>query len=104
MYLHIAVPRPLEDTFIYKCPPEMEGQISVGKRVIAPFGRQMVTGYIINTSKELPTHLKPEIKQGQIKPISSVHSSYAVGYPITTMLLPRTTRELVLPLGMVLKT
>ncbi|HBI24679.1 MAG TPA: primosomal protein N' [Nitrospiraceae bacterium] len=104
MYLHIAVPRPLEDTFIYKCPPEMEGQISVGKRVIAPFGRQMVTGYIINTSKELPTHLKPEIKQGQIKPISSILDATPLIDKTMLDLCKWASEYYLFPLGMVLKT
>src|SRR3989337_307059 len=72
MFLHIAVPRPLDEAFIYQCPPELEGQVSVGKRVIIPFGRQKVTGYIIDTSTTLPPTLSHKIGKKAIKPIDRI--------------------------------
>jgi len=104
MFLHIAVPRPLEDTFIYRCPPELEGQVSVGKRVIIPFGRQRVTGYIIDTSSVLPPNLSHKIGKKEIKSIDSILDAVSLMDETILSLCRWASEYYLFPLGMALKT
>ena len=46
MYARIAVPRPLYQTFLYRVPEELQGQVKPGSRVIVPFGRRQLTGWV----------------------------------------------------------
>jgi primosomal protein N' (replication factor Y) (superfamily II helicase) len=43
----IAVPVGLRRTFAYSVPPEFRAQISEGMRVLVPFGRKVLTGYVV---------------------------------------------------------
>src|SRR3989304_1253983 len=76
MFLHVEVPRPLDYLFIYRCPPELEDQACAGKRVIAPFGRQKITGYIIDTSVETPANHSNRISAVGIKKNCNVLDSF----------------------------
>jgi len=42
----VAVPVGVRKTFTYNVPPEL-GPVSAGMRVLAPFGRKLVTGYVV---------------------------------------------------------
>ena len=104
MFLRVAVPRPLEEIFVYSCPPELEEQIHVGKRVIVPFGRQRVTGYIIDISKELPSNLSPKITKVEIKPVQVVLDETPLIDDRMLRLCRWASDYYMFPLGMVLKT
>jgi primosomal protein N' (replication factor Y) len=43
----VAVALPVHDTFTYSIPAHLTAQTYPGKRVLVPFGRRMVTGYLI---------------------------------------------------------
>jgi primosomal protein N' (replication factor Y) len=43
----VAVALPVHDTFTYSIPAHLTAQTCPGKRVLVPFGRRMVTGYLI---------------------------------------------------------
>jgi hypothetical protein len=45
----VAVALPVHDTFTYSIPAHLTAQTCPGKRVLVPFGRRMVTGYLIGT-------------------------------------------------------
>lgn len=45
--IETAIPLPLEKTFHYRVPPCLADMIDVGKRVLVPFGRRKLTGYIV---------------------------------------------------------
>lgn len=45
-YVHVAVPVGVRKTFTYSVPPGFRGRIAAGMRVIVPFGRKLVTGYV----------------------------------------------------------
>jgi primosomal protein N' (replication factor Y) (superfamily II helicase) len=45
--VEIAVPVGVRRTFFYSVPPEIRGRISEGMRVLVPFGRKLVTGYVV---------------------------------------------------------
>jgi len=104
MFLHVAVPRPLEDLFTYRCPPELEDQACAGKRVIAPFGKQKITGYIIETSKELPAHQSGRITAEEIKPVYSILDPDPLIDETMLSLCKWASEYYMFPIGMVLKT
>jgi primosomal protein N' (replication factor Y) (superfamily II helicase) len=39
---------PLPDPFTYIIPPQFLGHVQVGMRVLVPFGRRQITGYVVN--------------------------------------------------------
>ncbi len=39
---------PLPDPFTYIIPPQFRGHVQVGMRVLVPFGRRQITGYVVN--------------------------------------------------------
>lgn len=49
-------------TFSYIVPKEYEKDIKIGKRVLVPFGKQVLEGFILNIKKESNLALKPIIK------------------------------------------
>jgi primosomal protein N' (replication factor Y) len=63
-YIEVAVALPVYKTFTYSVPGDLLPFISIGKRILIPFGRRRVTGYILGTS--------PEITSGEIKHILDV--------------------------------
>ncbi|MCP4718298.1 MAG: DEAD/DEAH box helicase, partial [Desulfobacteraceae bacterium] len=46
-YIDVSVTLPLDNTFVYKVPGHLKEQCAVGMRVLVPFGRRRVTGYIL---------------------------------------------------------
>ena len=47
MYIEVAINIPADRTFTYAVPAEWRGEIAVGKRVLAPFGRRSLTGTVV---------------------------------------------------------
>ncbi|HJO63218.1 MAG TPA: hypothetical protein QF571_10420, partial [Desulfobacterales bacterium] len=52
-YIEVAVALPVFHTFTYSIPETFAQFISPGKRVLVPFGRRVVTGYILGPSKAI---------------------------------------------------
>jgi primosomal protein N' (replication factor Y) (superfamily II helicase) len=50
-YVDIALPLPLDRTFTYLVPPELQSSAALGKRALVPFGKKHLTGVIVG----LPT-------------------------------------------------
>lgn len=46
-FAEIAVDLPVEGTFTYRVPEELRGDLRTGRRVLVPFGRRTVTGYVL---------------------------------------------------------
>ena len=46
-YVDVAVPLPVSQLYTYHVPPELQDEVTLGKRVLAPFGRKYLTGYIV---------------------------------------------------------
>jgi len=46
-YIDVSVTLPLDITFVYKVPDHLREQCAIGMRVLVPFGRRRVTGYIL---------------------------------------------------------
>ncbi len=66
-YFEVVFDRPVDQTFTYLGDPK--GEAAVGKRVMAPFGRQDLLGYIIDQKNTLPPLMPPDIS---LKPIRRV--------------------------------
>ncbi len=47
MFVSVAVGIPSEKTFTYAVPEALEKSVAVGKRVLVPFGRKRLTGYVL---------------------------------------------------------
>jgi primosomal protein N' (replication factor Y) len=68
MFVTVAVNIPSQKTFSYAVPPALHKEIAVGKRVLIPFGKRRLTGYIIEVAhsttcddiKEIIEILDPE--------------------------------------------
>ncbi|MEN6321501.1 MAG: primosomal protein N' [Syntrophaceae bacterium] len=50
MFVSVAVNIPSFKTFSYAVPPSLQKEITIGKRVLIPFGKRKLTGYIIDVS------------------------------------------------------
>jgi primosomal protein N' (replication factor Y) (superfamily II helicase) len=46
-YIDVSVTLPLDTTFVYKVPDHLREQCAPGMRVLVPFGRRRVTGYVL---------------------------------------------------------
>ncbi len=51
-YLEVAVPLPVSGTFTYSVPQNLAARAAVGTRVLIPFGRRKVTGFVVGRSDE----------------------------------------------------
>jgi primosomal protein N' (replication factor Y) len=47
MFAEIAIPLPVHQTFTYALPQSFAAQTQPGTRVLIPFGKQLVTGYVV---------------------------------------------------------
>ena len=47
-FAEVAFNLPIKEVFTYKIPPEFLGKVQVGMRVLVPFGRRRITGYVVN--------------------------------------------------------
>lgn len=55
----VAVALPVHDIYSYSIPAHLATQAGVGKRVLVPFGRRSVTGYLIGPARDsTPTEIK----------------------------------------------
>ena len=51
-YIEVAVALPVYSTYVYSVPENLLALVSTGKRVLVPFGRRRVTGYILGACKK----------------------------------------------------
>ncbi len=58
MLIEVAVPLPLERTFAYQVPAELCRDVSVGVRVLVPFGRQTISGFVVGMDPEIVGELR----------------------------------------------
>ncbi|MDP2982942.1 MAG: primosomal protein N' [Candidatus Latescibacter sp.] len=73
IYVSIALPVPLNRTFTYSVPPELAPFAETGRRALVPFGKRILTGFIVGTA-EHPGGLSPE----KIKPLLDIPDSEPV--------------------------
>ncbi|MBF0412322.1 MAG: primosomal protein N' [Desulfamplus sp.] len=51
-YIEVAVALPVSHTFTYKVPEHFAQNYLIGMRVLVPFGRRRITGYVLATKEE----------------------------------------------------
>ena len=58
-FIDVAVPMPVFGTYAYRVPPSL-GAVTAGMRVLVPFGRRQISGYVLGEAGRLPadTHIK----------------------------------------------
>lgn len=66
MFVEIVFPLPFRKAFTYSVPNELQDYVKVGLRAVAPFGKRILTGFIINIPKTV------SLKKEEIKPISDI--------------------------------
>jgi len=54
VYAEVAVPVHVSSTFTYRLPAPMRPLAQPGSRIVVPFGRKLVTGYIVALNESLP--------------------------------------------------
>lgn len=60
MFIEVVFPLPFRKAFTYSVPADLQDQVKVGVRAVAPFGKRTLTGFIVNTASK--TSVKEEIK------------------------------------------
>ena len=75
-YIEVAVALPIAGTFTYSVPDGLSDAILPGIRVLVPFGRRRVTGYVIGPTEP--------IDDRQMKPILKVLDDHAM-YPASML-------------------
>ena len=53
IYIEVAIALPVHNTYTYSVPEDLSSLASTGKRVLVPFGRRRVTGYILGFCKKI---------------------------------------------------
>ena len=64
----VAVPLHVAQTFTYRLTPEQSIDAKPGARIIVPFGRKLLTGYIVALHEKLPANIpltEAEIKEAK---------------------------------------
>jgi len=97
-YAEIAPALPVEGTFEYLVPSELEPQVEVGKRVLVPFGARKITGYLLELKSE------SQLLPSRLKPILEVLDREALFLPEQMALFRFCAEYYQAPLGLVLKT
>ena len=70
MYANIAVNAPVENTFDYHIPPELEGKLLPGHLVQVGFGTSMQHGIVLSLHDQTPPHVtKPVIARLDPQPV-----------------------------------
>ena len=54
-FVDVAVPLGVRKTFAYSVPPNLKEKAACGSRVLVPFGRKLLTGYVVRSSHEPPS-------------------------------------------------
>ena len=59
-YAEVALPLPLRQTFTYSLPLAMQDSVKTGSRLLVPFGKRQLTGYIVALHEHLSEELEIE--------------------------------------------
>lgn len=75
-FVDVILPLPLQASFTYALPPEMDGQVQIGCRVVVSFGRKkFYTGIVRNVH-----YLKPQ--EYEVKEVSAVLDEHPILLPL----------------------
>lgn len=65
-YADVALPVPVDKLFTYTIPASLAGRVTPGCRVLVPFGRRKMTGYVVSLRARRPGRLKLKSLSGLI--------------------------------------
>ncbi len=71
-YAQVAVPRPLHKTFLYRIPASLTDAVEPGCRVVVPFGRRELTGWVdevVAAPEEVPANVREIVDAPDEEPI-----------------------------------
>jgi len=71
MYAEVVFPLPFRNTFTYSVPAELKHLVQKGVRAVSPFGKRVLTGFIIGVPEELPQG----VTKSQVKPLLDILDS-----------------------------
>lgn len=90
LYADVIVPRHIAKAFTYLIPPALAETLTIGHRVLVPFGRMVLEGVVISLSNRLAT----EIQSASLKEIRSLaHDGEASTLPPALFELSRAIAE-----------
>ncbi|KPK74671.1 MAG: hypothetical protein AMS25_19275, partial [Gemmatimonas sp. SM23_52] len=72
LYARVAVPRPLYRTFLYRVPDSLAPDIEPGRRVVVPFGRGELTGWVdklVSEPAEIPSRTREILDSPDPEPV-----------------------------------
>jgi len=72
LYARVAVPRPLYRTFLYRVPDSLVDEMEPGRRVVVPFGRGELTGWVdelLSEPAELPSRVREILDSPDTEPL-----------------------------------
>jgi primosomal protein N' (replication factor Y) len=95
-YIQVAVALPVSGTFTYRVTGDLRDRVEVGKRVLVPFSRRKVTGYILRI-------IPPEDRRG-LKDILDVIDPYPLFPPTMVEFFEWLSNYYLYPIGLVIKT
>ena len=93
-YARVAVPRPLYRTFLYRVPASLKPRVTPGSRVVVPFGRREVIGWVDEVLAD-PEPLPPRVRD-----VLDAPDSEPVLPPLILDLCRWLSRYYVAPLGL----
>lgn len=71
MFAQVVFPLPFRNSFTYSIPEQLIDSVKVGVRVVVPFGKRVLTGFVVSLSSTT------EIKE-KIKPVKDVLDQYPI--------------------------
>lgn len=97
-YIDVAVDLPVYGTFTYIAPEGINGSLQ-GKRVVVPFGRRRITGYVLCESE-----YNSEYDNKEIKPVLDVLDDSPLFPPSMVPFFKWISEYYIYPIGAVIKT
>ncbi|MGI8495045.1 MAG: primosomal protein N' [Pyrinomonadaceae bacterium] len=61
-YAEVALPLPLRQTFTYALPIAFQDNVKIGARLLLPFGKRQLTGYVVALHQNLSEELEIEVE------------------------------------------
>lgn len=66
-FVEVALPLPIRHTFTYRIPEELRTAINIGARIMVPFGKRSLTGYVVALHNEFTE--KSGLKESDIREV-----------------------------------
>ena len=100
-FVEVAVPVHVAQTFTYRLTPELSSHAKLGARIKVPFGRKLITGYIVALHDELPADV--DLAEEDIKDAASLIDLEPVCTPEIMQLARWVAEYYASPIGEVIK-